>query len=193
VLGQICLREKAQAHPLLPCCNLGRAVDPQTRYRGPADWGTAHNLSALGSHLEMLLPLVLAWMEQADHRLTCGITAANVRGLIEIAGAAGQCLVRGGILTATSDRYDMFHLQGKVEHGFWRMAILTPMSCPERHLSIVRVHRPNASASAAARAADACNSAAMSASSSACSSAGRVVPWSRRVRQRAINASSRCC
>jgi hypothetical protein len=65
-----------------------------------------------------------------------------VRGFIEIAGAAGQGPVRHSILTATSDRYDMFHLKGKVEHGFGCMAILTPMSGPERYLGIVRVHRP---------------------------------------------------
>jgi hypothetical protein len=39
VLGQVCLREKAQAHPLLPCCDLGCAVYPQTCYRGSADGG----------------------------------------------------------------------------------------------------------------------------------------------------------
>src|SRR5262245_24213782 len=98
------------SHTACACCDMGRAVDPQTRYRGPADGGAAHKLSALGSHLEMLLPLVLAWMEKVNYLITFGITAAHVCGLIKIAGAAGQCPVRGGLLTATRDRYDMFHL-----------------------------------------------------------------------------------
>jgi len=80
----------------------------------------------------MVLPLVCAWMKKADYRITLGLTAANVRGLVEIAGAAGQGPVRGSILAATSARHDMFNLQGKVEHGFWRMAILTPMPRPKR-------------------------------------------------------------
>src|SRR5262245_45297227 len=146
MFGQICLWEKAQAHPLLTCCDLGRAVDPQTRYSGPANWGAAYNLSTFGSNLEMVLLLVFAWMEQANHRLPFVITATHVRGFIEIAGAAGQCPVCHGILTTPRDGHDMFHLQRQVEHGFWCMAILTPMSGPECHLGIMRVHRPNASA-----------------------------------------------
>ena len=101
--------------------------------------------------------------------------------------------VSRGVLATTGDRHDMFHFQGQVEHGFWRMAIFTTMLSPKRHLGIMRVHRPNASASASAQAADAGNSAAMSVSSSVCSSAGRVAPWSRAVRQRSINAISRSC
>ena len=126
LLGEVCLWKKAEAYPLLPCCDLCRTVDPQTRYRGPANWGAAHNLSTLGSNLEMVFPVVFAWMEKADHSIAVGITAANVRGFIEIAGAAGQGPVRHSILTATSDRYDVFYLKGKVEHGFGCMAILTP-------------------------------------------------------------------
>jgi hypothetical protein len=118
MFGQVCLWEKAEAHPLLPCCDLCRAVYPQTCYRGPADWGTAYNLPALGSDLEMVLPPVFAWMEKTDYCITLGISAAHVHRLIEIAGAACQRSVHGGILTATGDRHDMFHLQGQVEHGF---------------------------------------------------------------------------
>ena len=66
----------------------------------------------------MVFPLVFAWMEKTDHYISFGISAAHVRGFIEIAGAACQRPVHGGILTATGDRYDMFHLQGQVEHGF---------------------------------------------------------------------------
>ena len=141
----------------------------------------------------MVLPPVFPWVEQTDHRATLGITAADVCGFIEIAGAAGQRPVRGGLVAATGDRHDVFDLQWKVEYRFRRMTILTPMSGPECHLGIVWVHRPKASASAAARAADARNSASTSASSSVCSSTGRVPPWSRAVRQRAINVASRCC
>jgi hypothetical protein len=50
----------------------------------------------------MVFPLVFAWMEKADHRIAVGITAANVRGFIEIAGAAGQRPVRHSIFTTTS-------------------------------------------------------------------------------------------
>ena len=71
------------------------------------------------------------------------------------------------------------------------MTILTVMACLECHLGIEWLHRPKALASAAARAADARNSASMSASSSACLAIGKVFPWSRAVRQRAINAASR--
>jgi hypothetical protein len=40
--------------------------------------------------------------------------------------------------TATIDRHDVLHFQGKLENGFWRIAILTPVSCPERYLRIIR-------------------------------------------------------
>ena len=76
----------------------------------------------------MVFPLVFAWMEKTDHCITHRINAADMRGLIEIAGATGQRPVCRGVLATTGDRHDMFHFQGKVEHGFWRMAVLTTMT-----------------------------------------------------------------
>src|SRR5437762_2130331 len=99
----------------------------QACYRCPANRGESHNGAALGSDLEMVLPPVCTWVEQTHHCCTRGITVTDVHGLIEVAGAAGQRPVRRGVLATTADRHDMLHLQGKVEHGFWPMAVLTPM------------------------------------------------------------------
>jgi hypothetical protein len=76
-------------------------------------------------------------MKKTDHCIMHGIMATNVRGLIEIAGTAGQCPVCSGVLAPPGDRHDMFHLQRKVEHGFGGMAILTTMTSPQCHLSIM--------------------------------------------------------
>src|SRR5262245_19850371 len=124
----------------------------------------------------MVVPPICAWMEQTGYHMTLRIIPADVRRLIEIPGAAGQRPVCRRVLATTGDRDDMFHLQGQIEHGFGRMTILTAMTSPQRHLGIVWVHRPNASASVAARAAEACISASISASSSVCSSGGKVAP-----------------
>jgi hypothetical protein len=84
---QGCLGEKAETHPLLPSSYLSLAVHPQANHRYPADWGTAYDLPALRNNLEMMLPLIFPWVEKTDHRVALGITAADVRSLIEIAEA----------------------------------------------------------------------------------------------------------
>src|ERR1700704_5660358 len=126
IFGRVWLGKKAQAHPLLPGRDLGRAVHSQARYRCPANRGEPHNGAAVESDLEMVLPPVCTWVEQTHHCFTLGITAADMNSLIEIAGAAGQRPVRRDVLATTGNRHNMLHFQGKVEHGFWCMAILTP-------------------------------------------------------------------
>ena len=78
----------------------------------------------------MIFPLVFTWMKKTDHCITHGIMATDVRALIEIAGTAGQRPVCRSVLATTGNRHDMFYLQGQVEHGFWGMTILTPMTSP---------------------------------------------------------------
>jgi hypothetical protein len=78
----------------------------------------------------MVLPPVCTWMKKTDHCLMHGIMTTDMRGLIEIAGTAGQRPVCSGILAAPGEGHDMFHLQGQVEHGFRGMAILTPVPSP---------------------------------------------------------------
>src|SRR5262249_23993405 len=112
------LGEKAQSHPLAPGCDLYCAVQPQAHHRGSPDGGVPQQLPTCGSDVEMVFPSVCAWMEQTDHCLTRGILATDMRSLIEITRTAGQCPVGYGILAATGDRHDMFHLQGQVEHRF---------------------------------------------------------------------------
>ena len=109
--GWVGLREQAQAHPLAACCDLRRAVQPSARHCCPADRGETHKFTTLGHDLEMLLPLVLAGMKQADNGLTLGLIAADVSGLIQIAGTAGQCPVRRGLGTATGDRHKVLDFQ----------------------------------------------------------------------------------
>ena len=124
----------------------------------------------------MVLPAVLPWMKEPNQGIAFGISAIEERRLIEIAGTAGQRKIRFLGTASASERHDVLDLEWEIEDRLRGVAILTPMPCTECNLGIVWIHCPKASASVAARVADARNSASTSASNSICSSTGRVWP-----------------
>ena len=185
--------EQPQAHPFSSRRHLRGSVHPQLCHGGTPDRSHAVHQAGDFIHSKVLLPTLKTRVKEGDCRGGLRVGSINRSALVQIAGAATQSSV-GLVISAPMNAWiDMFNFERKVEDGFRRATILTPVTGALGHQRVVGIHRPKAALNAAARLPAASTSASTSVSSSACSAGVSEAPASLAARHRAISAWRRSC